>query len=609
MTSITLAADKRSQPPPWAVRQRYIITRMNGVADPFVKRCTRHDGTLEFRTPWTGMDGTDNAYETFLSFALFYLVGGGAHVRDLAQTEWETITRQFTAYGTVDREFVAGFDWFHHSESYTYLSYLALADPDHVLNRQRAVRFAAMYIGEDPLAPNWDAERRMIRAPLNGSRGPRFVSSPTEWINHRPILSRYLAPFEDIPGEDASDPLYRVDWMNDETFQKIMKLINERMTHGDVPLNLCATYLVTHAYIHTGEDKYRQWVLDYLHTWMERCNANKGILPDNIGPNGQIGQLMNGKWWGGYYGWRWPHGARNIVESALVAGACALLMTGDFSCLDLARTQMDLLWSLRREEEGVLKVPARHGDQGWFDYRLPDPYHYIHLHYLSQSPDDLARINEVFPDRTDFGKFHENWGSNKSGFCPPTAWFAFNEGKNSSYPDHVAESTEQCIDWAIDRQRADRSDPQEREPEHFQPQNPVVPEALVQMTMGTPAAIYNGGLLQAHLRYFDPQRGRSGLPDHVAALAQDVTATGVRLTLVNTDPMEELAVLIQSGAFAEHEFKEARLENDDGKDERFEVKGKHVHVNLGPVSQVRLHLTMKRYAHRPTYDFPSFSNA
>ena len=42
-----------------------------------------------------------------------------------------------------------------------------------------------------------------------------------------------------------------------------------------------------------------------------------------------------------------------------MAGSCAALMTGDMSWLDLCRSQLDMLWDLRREEEGVLKVPAR----------------------------------------------------------------------------------------------------------------------------------------------------------------------------------------------------------------------------------------------------------
>ena len=164
MTCTTLAAKTRQQPPDWAVRQRQLIAVMDRAAHPFVAHSTRPDGTLIQRTVWTSMDGTDNGYEAFLSFPLFYLLG------------------------------------------------------------------------------------------------------------------------------------------------------------GDVPLNLSATSLVTNAYLYTGEDKYRQWVLDYLQAWEARCAANDGIMPDNIGPNGIIGELMGGKWWGGYYGWRWPHGAHNIVEPALVGG-------------------------------------------------------------------------------------------------------------------------------------------------------------------------------------------------------------------------------------------------------------------------------------------------
>ena len=204
----------------------------------------------------------------------------------------------------------------------------------------------------------------MIRAPLNGSKGPRFVTTPADWDYHRPYLAHYLAPYEDIPGTNSSDPFFKVDWADDEMFAKVLNLINERMTRGDVPLNLSAASLVTNAYLYTGEEKYRQWVLDYLQAWVERRDRNDGIVPDNIGPEGGIGELMKGKWWGGYYGWRWPNGAQNIVEPAFVAGSCAVLMTGDFSYLDLCRSQLDLLWSLRREEDGAIKVPTRHGDQG-----------------------------------------------------------------------------------------------------------------------------------------------------------------------------------------------------------------------------------------------------
>ena len=607
MPTPTLRATGRQNPPNWALRQRQLIALMDRAARPFVEHSTRPDGTLIQRTVWTSMDGTDNGYEAFLSFPLFYILGGGEHIHEQARKEWDAITWQYENYGTVEREFVTGFDWFHHSESYTYIYYLAMADPHHHIDRTRALRYAAMYTGEDPLAPNWDPQHRMIRGPLNGSKGPRFVTYLEDWDYHRPILSGYLAPYEDLEGVDSSDPLFRVDWTDDEMFYKMLAQINERMTRCDVPLNLSATSMVTNAYLYTGDDKYKQWVLDYLQAWVERRDKNDGIVPDNIGPGGQAGELMNGKWWGGYYGWRWPHGARNIVEPAFVAGSCAALMTGDMAHLDLCRSQLDMLWELRKEEEGQIKVPARHGDQGWFDYRPPDPLYYIHLYYLSQSAEDLARLDEIFPAREGFAGLPPDWGAGKAGICPPGAWFAFTEGRNPDYLDQVLDTTFSSMCSALERLESDDSDPETRECYHFQRLNPVVPEALVQMSMGTPAAVYNGGLLQAHVRYFDPQRRRPGLPEHTAALVDRISGDGASLTLVNTDPVEGRAVLLQAGSFGEHEFTEAWLENQEGQEERIEVKGKYLQVHLGPAAQARLHLGLKRFAHQPSYEMPAFA--
>jgi len=598
----TLTTTNRATPPNWAVRQRALIDLMDRAAVPFVEHSTHEDGQLVFRSEWTSMDGTDNGYESFLSFPLFYLLGGNDYIHQLGQKEWEAITRQYTNFGTVERGFVTGFDWFHHSESYTYHYYLALADPDRY--RQQALDFAAMYIGEDPQAPNWDPERKKLRSPLNGSKGPRFETTQVDWEYHRPILAQYLAPFEDMEGLDATDPHVKADWTDDEVFERVLSLINSRMTKNDVPLNLHSTSMVTHAYIYTGDDKYKNWVLDYIQTWMDHRDKNGGIVPDNIGPNGEIGELMNGKWWGGYYGWRWPHGARMIVEPSYVAGSCAALMTGDFSWLDLCRSQLDMLWDLRREEDGIIKVPARHGDQGWFDYRKPDPLYYIHLYYLSQSDEDLARLDEVFPDRAGFNTTSPSWHAGKAGPCPPTAWLAFIEGLHPSYPQQMIEETHTGILQSLDRLYADDSDPETRECYHFHNLNPVVPEGLLQMSMGTPAAMYNGGLLLSHVRYFDPMLKRPGLPRHVAVLAEHVTADSIDLTFVNTDPVSSHRVLIQAGTFAEHEFTGASLDGED-----IAIDERHVCIELDRSAKAHLHLKLKRFAHRPTYDLPDYDSA
>ena len=592
----------RQPPPNWAVKQRYLMDLMDRLGPAFVGKYTRPDGTLVWREEWPGMDGSDDAYESFLSFPLFYILGGSERLHDLSRREFNAITWQFTEYGQVYREFDAYYDWMHHGESYTYLYYFGMADPQHHVDRRRALRFAGMYIGEDPEAPNWDAEHKMIRSPINGSRGPRFEMSAEDWVTHRPVLANYLSPYEDVPGVDSADPNVAVDWNDDEMFSRVLKLMNERMVPGDVPLNLTATSMITSAYMYTGEEKYRQWVLDYLGAWMAQKDRNNGILPDNIGPSGIAGERMNGKWWGGYYGWRWPHGARSLLESTLIAGCNAMLLTGDDSWLDLHRSQADLLWSLRKEEGGAIKVPARHGDQGWFDYRPPSPDFYAYLYAMSLSEGDRARIEERLPG-------WETWRPEprffKGGGHAPNAWYAYMHGKNPDFPDQMLNATCTGISQRLEKIENDDDDVASWDVHHWQNLNPVVPEGIVQMAMGTPAAVYHGGLLHACVRYFDPSRRRPGLPEHVSALVERVAPEGITMTLVNTDPAQAREVLVQAGGFGEHQFTEARLDSaPDAKPKA--IDGKHLRVRLGPAARVRLHLGMKRFAHMPSYAFPPF---
>ena len=62
------------------------------------------------------------------------------------------------------------------------------------------------------------------------------------------------------------------------------------MLNSDSANNLAATALVTNAYLYTGEEKYRRWVLDYVEVWLERIRANGGIIPDNVGAHRQAGR-------------------------------------------------------------------------------------------------------------------------------------------------------------------------------------------------------------------------------------------------------------------------------------------------------------------------------
>ncbi len=587
----TLRITTAAPPPSWALRQRFLFDHLASAAREFVEKYTRPDGSIIWRDRWPGMDGSDDGYESFYNFPLYYVLGGPEEIHALSRKLWNAVTLQFTRYGQIHNEFDAYYDWMHHGESYVYFYFFGLADPTVSKDRERAIRFAGLYLNEDPEAPNWDAERKLIRSPLNGSRGPRFVNSAEDWVTHRPVLAHYPLPYDDIPNVDDSSA-----WVDDAKFPFILRALNERMMRGDVPLNLTATSLMVNAYLYTGDEKYRRWVLEYVAAWIERTRRNGGIIPDNVGLSGEIGEYTSGKWWGGYYGWRWPHGFFNLLESTTIAASNALLVSGDASYLELPRSQIDVVLKQSRLENGRRVVPHKHDERGWYAYRPLDPECPIKLWCLSRRADDWERIEKIAEvaswSRARYSKGKGD-SSNEEG------WLSFLRGENPDYPDAILIDTYRESLRRLAKIRADRTTVDEQDVHHWQQLNPVVLEGLVQLTTGAPNHIYHGGLLHSQIRHFDPERRRPGLPPGVAALVDKVTDAGLELVLVNTEPSEPRVVLVQAGAFGEHRFDRAR-----GGGAELSVGGKHLQIELAPGAVGRVRVDLSRFVHQPSYAFP-----
>jgi hypothetical protein len=443
-------------PPAWAVLERQLFTTLDRSVHVFLDRYARPDGALIWRDTLEGRDGADDFLESVYNWPLLYLLGGGDHLLPLAVRQWEAITGQVGALkprGQIHKEYERGYDWFHQGEGNLYFYFLCLADPRRPTHRERARRFAGFYLNEDPEAPNYDAERKLIRAPHNGSAGPRFGFSdaPEPRYGWSASMARYGLPFADVPGVAHHD-----DLRDPDLARRMGAAMQERMGRGDVAANLAATGLLTNAYLLTGDGRCRDWVVDYVDAWIERARRNGGLLPDNVGLSGRIGEYTGGKWYGGLYGWTWPHGFYNVAMAALVAASCASLLTRDLSYLDLARAQIDRVWqlgetrdfdprsmSLHEHWEGqraaleragstrTFLVPHRHGDAGWFDYQPLAPMYPTALWATSLDPADWERIERlrraepfdwrlVFPFRTKEDAGHE----------PP--WLRFLAGDNPS---------------------------------------------------------------------------------------------------------------------------------------------------------------------------------
>ena len=627
----TVQINEKRDAPQWASQEREIIDTLNTAAVEFVARYTRSDGTLIWRDRWGSMDGSDDPYEAFMYLALLYTMGGSEEVYELARKMWDAITLQWTEYGQIHREFDGYYDWMHHGEAYLYHYFFGLTKPESVIDRQRALRFSNMYNGRDELAQNYDAEKKMIRSPLTGSRGPRFVVTHEDWFTHRTVLDDYLAPYEDITNNDFSTMLCK--WSDPAIYAELIEKMNLRMNRGDVPLNLNATSLMTHAYMYSQEEHLRDWVIGYLDGWRQRAAQNNGIMPDNIGLSGEIGEYNDGKWWGGYYGWRWPHGFMTIMEPLTNASMNAVLLTGDYSQLDLARSQYDLIWSLRKEIDGVTMVPHRHFDSGWGDYRIPSPRHMIYIWTTSMAAEDLERIMQL-PRDNDWdriaipgvsGRDALTGRDTKHYIANTLPWFQFMQGALPNYPQEILQANIDLISNQLYKMRSntgnprnwDKYDPATADVEvgldlrvdgyqihAWQEFNPVYFEGLAQMTMGAPMHISHGGLQHGKVRLFDGLKMRPGLPADVAVIVDGLTATTISMQVVNVGKAEMRQLVIQAGAFGEHRFVSVDLINESGARQTHVIDGQWCAIDLAPGSGATLVFTVERYVNKPTYETP-----
>ena len=578
-----------TDPKPWALGQRHLLRLLPEAARRYVDRYTRADGTLLWREEWPGMDGSDDAYEAFFNLPLLAALCGDVELDQRIRAIWEAVTRQFTEFGQVYREHDAYYDWMHHGESNLLLYYMGLSDPHDPKMRARAMRFMRMYTGDDPSAPNYDPDLRMMRSPINGSRGPNHDNTLEDWDTHLEVLSNYHPPYNDIPG------VTRDNWTTHESFRKVVAVMNERMMRGDVPLNLTATALAAHAYMLSGDRQLVDWATAYTGAWVERAAANGGLLPDNVGPTGRIGECLNGQWWGGYYGWQWPHGLLTVIAPAVIAAARTFLMTGDRPWLAFARGQFDQLDKLGRVgDDGGFEVPSRHDENGWGVWK-PSPVEFaVCLWNLSQEPDDAERVRRwAGPNPT---KFLGRGGQDNEHFHP---WFEYVNGRDDSYPEKVLAASNRRISERLARIRADQEDPHTVDIHHFQGLNPVTLEGLVQLTMGGPSVVYHGGLLHTSLRHFDPATGRPGLPSDVGVLVRRIDAQGIEVEVQNLSPLHERELVLQGGAFAEHEI--TGVTGDGGE---HAVSGTSLAVGLAPGAGGRFRLALARNTSTPTYDWP-----
>ncbi len=631
---VTVNASMVETPPDWAIMQRHLIRTIEQAAPYYVQRFTRRDGTTYGKGPY------DDVYEMFFNWPELYAIGGNEYLFKTALKEYNAITRSNTVYSidSVDyfhdlyKEFPRHGDFFHISEGITLFYNLGLGDPTIPGNIQRARRFAGFYLNEDPEAQNFDPTHTIIKSINTGSQGP-LTSSGAIYNLRYGHASLY-------PNVENLEP----DWLeHPERLEKIQALYDQMVTQTDVPSNLLATNLMTNAYLYTGDEKYKKWVLDYVDAWMQRISKNGGLLPDNVGQTGKIGEYRNGQWWGGMYGWYGRYGLMMMFSSLTIASESAYMLSGDPKYLDLLRSQITrLMQRAKTTREGQLLVPYRYKKEGWYSYRPMMIQDLAHLWHASMTAEDWKKIEILMKGN----KFHPLWDEGVWGentlveldnkvWEPSEPFDWAQEMSNWKLGDRTFGSSEHSRlmyyagknpDWPLESLKADyrevmrrmhfmQNDPRDVSKingDDLYPNNPVITKALVQTTMGTPQTIYNGGLLRATLRYFDTDKKRPGLPEDVAALVEDLKADHTVVHLVNLSVINSHRVILQAGAFGEHTFttlsyqeqKGNEDENQTKESQKVEINQPYFIVELPPATSIRLNIGMGRFVNKPSYAFP-----
>jgi hypothetical protein len=570
-----IVVDTPMTPPVWARLERQLLRDNTPACREFFRKYYDGRGYLQAFLRWGANDGPDDAFENFNRWPELHALGGDDEILQLYMRGLDGMTRQYSEARTTDvpagrdgmyvREFSAQSDWMHHGEGLQLFNRMPLSVPALPEYRDRVQRFAAMYMGDDPEAPNYDRDRKLIRSMINGSRGPLLrKATALDWVG------------------DPFDTTGFVALHGERTYAEFLAHYEEYTdVVGDHFLNLVATTLPTNAYLVTGDARYRRWIVEYMDAWLGRMRQNGGVIPSFVDLDGRIGG-PDGRWWGNAYGWGFSpinpvtgrREDRNRIPRALVGFSNALLVSGDTKYIDAWRSMIAAVNGHARTIEGRKEYPTMHGAQGWYGWqREPWSVGALDVWYWSMRPDDRARV-------------------------PPQPWIDFLEGRNAAYPESVLQRELESIGRKVAAIRADTSPADKRLADNMLDLNPAATDALVRLMLGALVPGREGGLLNARVRYFDRAGLRAGVPEDVAALVSALGDRHVTLTLVNVGatPRE---VVVQAGGYAEHQFESVTL---DGR--KIPLGGRDATVRLGPNAGATLTFAMRRYVNQPTVAFP-----
>ena len=216
---------------------------------------------------WGANDGPDDAFENFNHWPELHALGASDDVLQMFLKGHEGLLKQYTEAKTTDvpiarqgmyyKEFIVQSDWMHHGEGLQLFNRMGLSIPTEAKYQERARRFAGFYMAEDPEAPNYDPQHKIIRSMENGSRGPMLrKATALDWVGD---------PF-DLKGFDALH--------GESTFEQFLAHYQEYGIVGDPLPQSGRPTLPTNAYLRRRDQK---WLVD-MDAWLDRMKQNGGVI-------------------------------------------------------------------------------------------------------------------------------------------------------------------------------------------------------------------------------------------------------------------------------------------------------------------------------------------
>jgi hypothetical protein len=228
-----------------------------------------------------------------------------------------------------------------------------------------------------------------------------------------------------------------------------------------------------------------------------------------------------------------------------------------------------------RQIDGKTLYPRMYGDDGWYAFE-PTPWlaGALECYFFTGDTKDRARL-------------------------PNNDWISFLEGANPEYPERALLSDFERIRSKIAAMRLDNTTPDTRLADDPMEYNPATVSSLRQLMMAGLDPGRGGALLHCRLRYFDPIKRRAGIPEDVGALIEAMTTDEVTVTLVNLNQTQSKEIVVQTGAYAEHQCLYV-----DVNEQRIPIDKSTFNVYLEPGAGARMVIHTRGFANQPTLTFP-----